>query len=310
MTPAPQLDELIATVHDDAPDQSPLGRLATASAMSSQLTDTADAVLGHFVGLARASGHSWSEIGDALGVSKQAAQQRHVARTSVPGQLSGFTFERFTDRARQTIAQAQTVAGALGHTYIGTEHLLLAQFAAPGGIAAQILSEAGMSEGGVTEAIVADFGRGEKAVDGSLPFTPRAGQALTHALAVALELGHNYIGTEHLLLGLRRVDGGAAAGYLDVAGLSEDILRAKVMERLAGFLAGRSVGPGQAMSENAPEKETAGRKAPAKKAAGSEGAAKKAAGRKSPTKQAAGSKGAGKQAVSKKAAAKKAPPGS
>src|SRR5262245_43425750 len=230
MTPAPRLDDLVTEVEHDASDETPLARLSTAATMSSEMTATADAVVGHFVERARLAGHSWSEIGDALGVSKQAAQQRHVARVAT---ILDIGFSRFTDRARQTVAHSQTVARELGHTYVGTEHLLVAQFSAVGGISARIMSEAGMSEAALTEAIVARFGRGAKPPAGVIPFTPRTVAALQDALAVAVEMGHNYIGTEHLLLGLSRVEGSAAAELLAEAGLGEPAIRAQVVELLA-----------------------------------------------------------------------------
>jgi hypothetical protein len=292
MTPAPELAELIATVVDDAPDESPLARLATASGLSSELTDTADAVLGHFVDVARRSGHSWSEIGDALGVSKQAAQQRHVARTSAAAKedvidvLGGFTFERFTDRARTVVALSESLARDLGHDSVGSEHLLLAQYSVPEGLAAKILNERGVTREAVLGAVMAQRGRGPGAPEGRIAFKSDAVRALSLALAAALELGHNYIGTEHLLLGTVRADGGDGAWILRDHGLSEVEIRPAVLEKLAGFLAGGIFTPEKAAGKKAVSKEAAAKKAAAKKAAPKKAAPKKAAGKKSAAKKA------------------------
>ena len=103
MAPAPALTELIATVEADAAAAEPLSHLATASAIAAELTETADALVGHFVDRCRAAGRTWSEISEALGVTKQAAHKRYSA-----GPPTDLMRTRFTDRARQTIAEAST----------------------------------------------------------------------------------------------------------------------------------------------------------------------------------------------------------
>ncbi|MFI5045638.1 MAG: Clp protease N-terminal domain-containing protein [Acidimicrobiia bacterium] len=231
MTPAPTLQDLIRDVQHDAPDQAPLHRLETAAHMVQSMTDVGDAALGYFVDQARRSGHSWSEIGESLGVSKQAAQQRHVVRT---GGLTNVTFERFTDRARRVVVRAQEEARLLDHNYIGTEHILLAQFSEPEGLAAQVLTEAGVSQESVRQAVRERVGEGPGTPEGHLPFTPRAIDVFTGALAAALELGHNYIGTEHLLFGIVRTEG-LANEILQAAGLDEAALTPKIIAKLSGF---------------------------------------------------------------------------
>ena len=163
MTPAPTLQDLIREVQHDAPDPEPLKLLETAAAMIRSLDDVGDAALGYFVDQARRAGHSWSEIGESLGVSKQAAQQRQVART---GGLTTVTFERFTDRARRVVASSQDCAREFHHNYIGTEHLLLAQFSMPEGLAAQVLTESGLSADIVRQAIRDRVGEGTDVPDG------------------------------------------------------------------------------------------------------------------------------------------------
>jgi hypothetical protein len=254
MTPAPSLQDLIQQVDQDASSPAPLSRLETAAGMIRSLNDVGDAVLGYFVDHARRAGHSWSEIGESLGVSKQAAQQRQVART---GGLTSVTFERFTDRARMAVALSEDCAREFRHNYIGTEHLLLAQFSLPEGLAAQVLIESGLSADAVRRAIRDGVGEGTEKPEGHLPFTPRAIEVFTGALTVALELGHNYIGTEHLLLGLARTDG-LANEILKSAGLDGAVLTPKVIAKLAGFQA-------QAPSTTRPTRKRAAKKAQPKR---------------------------------------------
>ena len=228
MTPAPSLEDLIREVHQDAEDDSPLERLRAAAAMSRDMTDVSDAALGYFVDQARRAGHSWTEIGESLGVSKQAAQQRHVARAS------SVSYERWTPRARNVVTASEAVARSLGHTYIGTEHLLLGLYDEPDGIGADMLTKTGITRDAVLTAVVAQAGRGPGAPKGDLPHTAKALQAMAGALTAALELGHNYIGTEHLVLGLLRVDG-LASTILNDAGLDEPRARAFVLEALTKY---------------------------------------------------------------------------
>ncbi|MBO0714685.1 MAG: hypothetical protein J2P59_08010 [Acidimicrobiales bacterium] len=231
MVPAPSAQELIGTVLADAADETPLARLQTAASVTKAVGETADAVLGYFVDQARRAGHSWSEIGESLGVSKQAVQQRHGARPGpFPVTLERF---RFTDRARRVIEQSEFAARHLGHGFVGTEHLLLAQYGEPDGVGAVVLAESGLSADAVREAVLERIGQGPGAGEGALPYTPRALQLLHDALNIAVDLGHNYVGTEHLLVAAAG-GGGVAANVLQGAGLDEAILRAKITARLAG----------------------------------------------------------------------------
>jgi ATP-dependent Clp protease ATP-binding subunit ClpA len=123
-------------------------------------------------------------------------------------------FERFTNRARHVIVLSQEEARGLSHNYIGTEHLLLGLLGESGGVAARALERFGMSLAQGREAVVARIGRGQQAPSGHIPFTPRAKKVLELALREALDLHHNYIGTEHLLLGLVREGEGVGAQIL------------------------------------------------------------------------------------------------
>jgi Clp amino terminal domain, pathogenicity island component len=232
MTPSsnPSLQDVIQLV--EVENHQPLSRLSAASALVRDMAEVGDAALGYFVDQARHAGHSWSEIGEALGVSKQAAQQKHVGRVSLG--LKGPTFQRFTPRARNVLSAAEPIARNLGHAYIGTEHLLLALYREPEGLAAQILVESDLPAEEAEAAVSQRTERGGSTPEGNLSFTAKAISMFSAALASALELGHNYIGTEHLLLGLVQGDG-LAAEVLEGAGLSEQVLTAKVTEKLAVY---------------------------------------------------------------------------
>jgi hypothetical protein len=238
MAPAPNLQELIDTVRRDSPESAPLTELSTAATLIAEANEVGDATLGFFVDRARHAGHSWSQIGEALGVSKQAAQQRHH-RSSAATLAS---FERVTDRARRVIEASEFAARDLGHSYIGTEHLLLAVYDQPESIAAIILDTAGLSAPAARAAVTAIVPEGKGAPDGNLPFTPRSTLVFTNATEAAVRLGHNYVGTEHLLLGL--VDGdGVAATVLRDAGLTSEQTLNAVISQLAGFQATGAMPP-------------------------------------------------------------------
>ncbi len=138
-------------------------------------------------------------------------------------------FERFTDRARQTVVLAQEEARRLQHNYIGTEHILLGLLAVPDGVAGQALARVGLTLDAGREDVLAIIGLGKHAPTGHIPFTPRAKKTLELALREALQLGHNYIGTEHILLGLVREGEGVAAQIMlnrvgDLAVVREAVL--------------------------------------------------------------------------------------
>src|SRR3990170_2789791 len=119
-------------------------------------------------------------------------------------------FERFTDRARRVVVLAQEEARMLNHNYIGTEHILLGLIHEGEGVAAKALESLGISLEGVRQQVEEIIGQGQQAPSGHIPFTPRAKKVLELSLREALQLGHNYIGTEHILLGLIREGAGGA----------------------------------------------------------------------------------------------------
>jgi ATP-dependent Clp protease ATP-binding subunit ClpC len=139
-------------------------------------------------------------------------------------------FERFTERARRVVVHAQEEARDLNHSYIGTEHLLLGLMREPESAAARALRELGIGQDGVREQVVEIVGRGSDAPPGHIPFTPRAKKVLELSLREALQLSHNYIGTEHILLGLIREGHGVAAKVLASLGGDLSRVRDKVIE--------------------------------------------------------------------------------
>ena len=241
MGPTPSLQDLINAVVSEAPDDQPLTRLRTAAALARSVNEITDAALGYFVDQARRAGHSWSEIGESLGVSKQAAQQRQSARGGIV--MPPVTFERFTERARNVLSRSETVARDLGHDYIGTEHVLLSQFSEPEGLAAVILTESGLSADAARDAVLKEVGRGTGSSEGKLAFVPEAIAGLSAALTSALELGHNYIGTEHMLVGITKTES-AGARVLRSRGLDDETVVAKLKAKLAEVMALRAAQSG------------------------------------------------------------------
>ena len=262
MAPPPNLQELIEIVRQDSSSDQPLDQLVAAAAAAAQLEETTDALLGYFVDRCRRDGRSWTEISAALGVTKQAVHKRFATAiaTHVAAATPAPTFERFTDRARHVMAESSQAATSLGDNFVGTEHLLLALFTEPDGIAGRALAEMAVSQEQVRAAILAAGDRapgpaepptpagdaagaaagatGAPSAGTRAPFSGPAKRALRDALAVALELGHNYIGTEHLLLGLYRNGDSLAAQILNQAGAPEATARTHVEAMLRGYGAG------------------------------------------------------------------------
>jgi hypothetical protein len=233
MTPAPALDELIATIEDRAGAGDPLARLSAATTLAAELGVTADALVNHFVVACREAGASWSQIGAALGVSKQGAQQRFVGRAATTADVG--PMERFTGRAKAAVAAAEAEARRLGHGYVGTEHLLLGLLRDPDSLAVKAIEGCGTAVEAVRSAAEAGLSPGEGSDTADIPLTPRARRALDLTLGTALRLGHNYIGTEHLLLGLAEEGEGVAGRVLQGFGLTPPALRAKIVELLSGY---------------------------------------------------------------------------
>ncbi|MEI6365125.1 MAG: ATP-dependent Clp protease ATP-binding subunit, partial [Actinomycetes bacterium] len=144
-------------------------------------------------------------------------------------------FERFTDRARRVVVLAQEEARMLNHNYIGTEHILLGLIHEGEGVAAKSLESLGISLEAVRSQVEEIIGQGQQAPSGHIPFTPRAKKVLELSLREALQLGHNYIGTEHILLGLIREGDGVAAQVLVKLGADLNRVRQQVIQLLSGY---------------------------------------------------------------------------
>jgi hypothetical protein len=162
-------------------------------------------------------------------------------------------FHRFTNRARQVVVLAQDEARGLSHNYIGTEHILLGLIAEGDGIAAHALQALGISLDTVRHQVEEIIGRGRQEPAGHIPFTPRAKKTLSLALREALELGHSYIGTEHILLGLIREGDGVAAQVLTRLGAGHHQVRSTILDLLASQAQQGGEGrPGEAMPPRRP----------------------------------------------------------
>jgi hypothetical protein len=243
VTEVPDLDQLATAVIADAASDDPLDQLSAAARARDELDDLSDALLDRFVEQARTAGSSWSQIGGALGVSKQAAQQRHTTTDSVARRLLGRASSRrgralagpFTPRARSSIASAQDAAQHLCHNYIGTEHLLLGLFGEPEGVAARVLTDLGVTAQSIEAAVVEEIGTGCEPVGDDIPLTPRARNVLQHTLREAQRLGHNYIGTEHILLALMAEGAGLAAKLLAAQGVEYPEARGAIVKVLTGI---------------------------------------------------------------------------
>jgi hypothetical protein len=240
MTPAPSLTELIQTVHDRSSDQDALTRVAAAAEVTGEIANKADLLLGHFVAAARQAGCSWSEIGAALGVSKQGAQQRFVDRDDTTSADDADLLVRYTARARTSVARAREEAHEMGHNYVGTEHLLLGILVDPDALSVKALDALGVTPNALRDAVVAASGpRSPDSVTGDgAPFTPRARRVLDLTRGESLRLGHNYIGTEHLLLALVAEGDGIASRVLRDQGVDEERARAEVVRVLSAYVSG------------------------------------------------------------------------
>lgn len=227
------LSQLIESVEEHAPSDDPLDLLATASATAADVSDLTDSMLSHFVDRCRKAGCSWSEIGNHLGVSKQAVQKRF---TRPPGEPRGW--DRFTDRTKQVVLEyAPQAAISLGHGWVGTEHLLLGFWGVPECVATKVLEQLNVTRDAVEKAVKARVERGDHQEP---TFTPRAWSAVNGAAQRALEWGHNYVGTEHILLALVSGAGGMAEEILAEAGVDRGKVQPVILEMLSGFVRRRN----------------------------------------------------------------------
>ncbi|MFD7067346.1 Clp protease N-terminal domain-containing protein [Streptomyces sp. NPDC059913] len=227
-----RLDDLIEAIkksHTDALDQ-----LSDAVIAADHLGDVADHLIGHFVDQARRSGASWTEIGKSMGVTRQAAQKRFVPKN--PGEASDLDpsqgFSRFTPRARNVVTASMNEAHAAHNNEIGPAHLVLGLLSEPEGLAAALIRAQGITLEDVrraaTEALPPATADELPALT---PFDTGARKALELTAREALRMGHNYVGTEHILLALLEQEDGS--GPLTGLGLDKPTIETAVAEALA-----------------------------------------------------------------------------
>lgn len=231
MTNPVRLDDLIQAIkkaHTDALDQ-----LTDAVIAADHLGDVADHLIGHFVDQARRSGASWTDIGRSMGVSKQAAQKRFVAKASTEAAAldPNAGFGRFTPRARNVVMASQEEARASRHAEIGPEHLVLGLLAEPEALAARVIVARGVPLETVRETVSAALPAPADQVPDLIPYDARGKKALELTFREALRLGHNYIGTEHILLALLEQEDGT--GVLTDLGLEKAAVEADLAAALA-----------------------------------------------------------------------------
>lgn len=234
------LQELIDTTRTEADSDQPLELLAAASAQQQQLAEQGDQLLEHFVHVARAAGCSWAQIGAVLGVSKQAIQQRHCGRLGLLrwlkdalGGTSSKLVSRFSQEARQAVVLAQEEARQFNHSYIGTEHLLLGILGQGRGVGAVTLARLGIDLDQARADVVDILGptTGSRH-DGHLPFSRRAKHVLELSLREAANLGHSYLGTEHILLAMITEGSNVAVSILDRQSVQLETLRTALLRQL------------------------------------------------------------------------------
>ncbi|MFJ3308651.1 Clp protease N-terminal domain-containing protein [Streptomyces sp. NPDC086549] len=222
------LIEAIKKVHTE-----PLDQLQDAVIAADHLDDVADHLIGHFVDQARRSGASWTDIGKSMGVTRQAAQKRFVPKESTdldPAQ----GFSRYTARAQHVVMAAHNEAKAARNAEVLPEHLVLGLLAEPESLAAKALDEQGVSFDAVRRAATAALPPASEDVPELIPYGAAAKKPLELTFREALRLGHNYIGTEHLLLALLEYEHGE--GVLSGLGVSKQKTEqfvAKVLSQLA-----------------------------------------------------------------------------
>nr|WP_305095390.1 Clp protease N-terminal domain-containing protein [Prescottella sp. R16] len=233
-----RLDDLIDAikkVHTDALEQ-----LTDAVLAAEHLGELADHLIGHFVDQARRTGASWTEIGHSMGVTKQAAQKRFVPKG--PGEPSDLDadqgFSRYTPRARNVVMAAQNEARTAGNDHIAPEHLVLGLLGDPNALAVRALTVQGADTDALRAAATAVLPARVDSVPDLIPFDAASRKVLELTFREALRLGHNYIGTEHILLALLEQEDGA--GVLADAGIDKTATDAFVTEVLSAIVAAQN----------------------------------------------------------------------
>lgn len=231
---AVRLDDLIQSVKNQTPGSDALQQLSDAVLVAEQVGEVADHLIGHFVDQARRSGASWTEIGASMGVSKQAAQKRFVPKEFFAS--SGHAdFSRFTARARNVVEHAARAARGVNNDQIDTIHLLLGLLGEQDGVAAKIIEKRGAPITEVGRRVSALLPADVDTMPENIPFSARSRKALELTVREALRLVHNYVGTEHILLGLLEQGEGPAYELLTELGLTKAIVDEEIDSLLSIF---------------------------------------------------------------------------
>ncbi|WUH97096.1 ATP-dependent Clp protease ATP-binding subunit [Spirillospora sp. NBC_00431] len=223
-----RLDDLINAIkkfHTDALEQ-----LTSAVVAAEHLGEVADHLIGHFVDQARRSGASWTDIGKSMGVSKQAAQKRFVPKGQAADLDPSQGFSRFTARARDVVMASMNEAKAAGNDQIRPVHIVLGLLSEPNALAAKAILAQGVLLDTVRQAATAALPPEVEDVPDLVPYDADAKKAMELTFREALRLGHNYIGTEHLLLALLEFEDGA--GVLSDLGIDKAAAEANITEAL------------------------------------------------------------------------------
>jgi hypothetical protein len=228
ITTSVRLDDLIDAIkktHSAALDQ-----LTDAVLAADHLGEVADHLIGHFVDQARRSGASWTEIGRSMGVTKQAAQKRFVAKGEAPDLDASQGFSRFTKRARNVVVTSQNEARAQGNAEIGVAHLVLGLAADPTSLGARTIVAQGVSLDAVRRTAAATLPGPVDSLPALIPFDAHAKKALELTFREALRMSNNHVGTEHILLAVLELEDGTGI----LAGLGVDKAAAETSIATAG----------------------------------------------------------------------------
>lgn len=238
LTNAVRLDELIRTIKDVHTE--PLDQLTDAVLVGEHLGEVSDHLIGHFVDQARRSGASWTEIGRCMGVTKQAAQQRSTPKIPDATALHEEEgFSRFTERARNTLVAAHDAAVDAGNQQVTPAHLVLGLLSEPDALAARSLLAEGVDLDALDVAARAALPDAVDEAPELVPYDAASKKALELTFREALRLGHNYVGTEHVLLALLELEDGD--GLLSGAGANKDSVESRLVE-LLDVVSGGSAG--------------------------------------------------------------------
>ncbi|MBB5779641.1 ATP-dependent Clp protease ATP-binding subunit [Nonomuraea jabiensis] len=231
-----RLDDLITAIKNRHPDGDPLQELADAVSLGEHIGEVADHLIGHFVDQARRSGASWTDIGRSMGVSKQAVQKRFVPKDGGSLAADLRAYARYTDRARRVVVRAQKEAQDGGHGHIEVGHLVLGLLSEPDGLAARAMVTLGASPEAVAEAARAALGPGGEPATEAVAFAAQSKKALELTLREALRLGHPFVGTEHLLLGVLSLDDEPVARALAELGVTKEPAEREIIRTLGEIL--------------------------------------------------------------------------